>query len=218
MVAPSLERMGRLVFKPSLVAVFISAAALAACAELPDQPATQPLASAVTTTIADGAIAPPPPGFVGFCMRNPALCAPNKDTREVVLNDATRAELIAVNDRINHAITYMSDSEQYGIVNVWTLSAVGGYGNCKDYALAKRQALIADGLPEGALRIAIVRTPWNELHAVLTVDTDRGDFVLDSIAPEIEPWSATQYTWLSRQSTDSPLKWVSLDRKVADAQ
>jgi predicted transglutaminase-like cysteine proteinase len=198
-----------------LCAIAVGLTFLSACADLPQQSALPPamtLAAASTTTIADGTPAPPPPGFVSFCMHNIAVCTKHAQaaTNKVVLDEATRAKLVAVNDRINAAITYATDQEQYGVVNVWTLDAIGGYGNCKDYALAKRQALIDEGFPENALRIAIVRTAQNELHAVLTVDTDHGDFVLDSIDPQIRPWADTRYAWLSRQSASDPLRWVNL--------
>jgi predicted transglutaminase-like cysteine proteinase len=55
-----------------------------------------------------------------------------------------------------------------------------------------------------------VRTPRDELHAVLTVDTDKGVLVMDSLTAEILPWSDTHYRWLERQSSSDPLKWVSL--------
>ncbi len=197
-------------------AIAIGLTFLGACADLPQQQAALPpsmtIAAASTSTIADGRTAAPPPGFVSFCMHNMAVCTSHPATADakIVLDDVTRMRLVAVNDQINSAITWRDDAQQYGVVNLWTLDAVGGYGNCKDYALAKRQALIARGFPESALRIAIVNTPQDELHAVLTVDTDHGDFVLDSLTSDIKPWSETRYSWLSRQSSDNPMRWVNL--------
>lgn len=45
---------------------------------------------------------------------------------------------------------------------------------------------------------------------MLTVDTDKGDFVLDSINPVILPWSKTEYSWLARQSANDPLQWFKV--------
>jgi len=162
--------------------------------------------------IADGFNAAPPPGFVGFCMRSPEACTNRAApaATKVVVDDHTAATLVAVNDHVNDAITYESDVQHYGAANQWTLHTQGGLGDCKDYALAKREALRAAGLPDQALRIAIVRTRADELHAVLTVDTDKGVLVMDSLTPEIRPWAETSYLWLERQSAESPLKWVSL--------
>ena len=41
------------------------------------------------------------------------------------------------------------------------------------------------GLPEATLRISVVLGHGTVRHAVLTVATDRGDFVLDSLKDEI---------------------------------
>jgi len=153
----------------------------------------------------------PPAGFVGFCMHSPDACVNHAapPATKVVVDDRMAATLVAVNDRVNDAIVYESDVEHYGAANQWTLHPQGGRGDCKDYALAKREALRAAGLPDQALRIAIVRTPQDELHAVLTVDTDKGVLVMDSLTPEIRPWSNTSYRWLERQTAENPLKWVS---------
>lgn len=210
--------MGVGVSKGRIVAAIIGAVALSACAGLPQEGEVP--AGVATTKIADGTTALPPPGFVGFCMQNLSACTSQKGTSasEIVLDDAARQKLADVNEDINHAIAYETDAEQYGIANVWTLNAVGGFGNCKDYALAKRQALIAQGFPESALRIAVVRMQDDELHAVLTVDTDHGDFVLDSVTPDIKPWSETNYRWLTRQSAEDPIHWVHVANNFADAQ
>jgi len=32
---------------------------------------------------------------------------------------------------------------------------------------------------------------------------------VDSLTPEIRPWSDTSYRWLERQTAENPLKWVS---------
>jgi predicted transglutaminase-like cysteine proteinase len=49
----------------------------------------------------------------------------------------------------------------------------------------------------------------NELHAVLTVRTDRGEFILDNKTPEILFWYETNYRYLTRQSQTDPNLWVS---------
>jgi len=197
---------------------------VSACAQFPDdavsRQAETKVAYAATSPIADGMNTIPPAGFVGFCMRTPAACTNRGAMSEarVALDDKTAAMLVAVNDRVNNAIIYESDPEHYGVANRWELNPE--YGDCKDYALAKREALRAAGLPDSALRIAIVRTPQDELHAVLTVDTDKGALVMDSLTSDIRPWSATSYQWLERQAGDDPLHWVSLrsDGRTAAAR
>ena len=48
-------------------------------------------------------------------------------------------------------------------------------------------------------------------HAVLTVTTDRGDYVLDNQTEDIPLWSKTGYRFVKRQSQSNPNVWVSLD-------
>jgi predicted transglutaminase-like cysteine proteinase len=184
----------------------------AGCAQLPDASlSTIVVADFGAPKLNDGPSALPPPGFVSFCMHNLDACT-NRVTvaSPVKLDQQTKALLVQVNDRINNAITYESDMDQYGVANRWSLDAVGGRGDCKDYALAKRQELLAAGMSESDLRIAIVRIPSGELHAVLTVDTDAGNLVLDSLTSQIRPWSQTGYDWIQRQSSDDPLQWVKV--------
>ncbi|HMK88727.1 MAG TPA: transglutaminase-like cysteine peptidase, partial [Methylocystis sp.] len=60
------------------------------------------------------------------------------------------------------------------------------------------------------LLMTIVRDLNGEGHAVLTVKTDRGDFVLDNLSEDVRPWSATGYTFFKRQAQDDPNVWLSL--------
>ena len=76
--------------------------------------------------------------------------------------------------------------------------------------LLKRRTLIERGLPESTLLITVVRDENNEGHAVLTVRTDQGDFVLDNKRREILHWADTPYTFIKRQSEQNPLVWISL--------
>ena len=87
---------------------------------------------------------------------------------------------------------------------------VDGMGDCKIYALFKRKLLIERGFPRQALLMTIVRDLNGEGHAVLTVKTDRGDFVLDNLSETIRPWSATGYQFYKRQAQDDPNVWLSL--------
>jgi len=55
-----------------------------------------------------------------------------------------------------------------------------------------------------------VRDLDGEGHAILTVKTDRGEFVLDNLTDEIRPWDATGYRFVKRQSQSDPNVWVDL--------
>ena len=49
-----------------------------------------------------------------------------------------------------------------------------------------------------------------EGHAVLTVRTDKGDFILDNKRRDVMRWAETPYTFVKRQSERNPLVWISL--------
>jgi predicted transglutaminase-like cysteine proteinase len=122
--------------------------------------------------------------------------------------------LEAVNAEINARIKPRTDEEAFGVDDYWTLPLDNGgraEGNCKHYALEKRRMLIEAGMSEDVLSLAIVRTPQGETHAVLVVATDRGDFVLDNLTPDIRGWRESGYTWLSRQTPGAPLRWAAID-------
>jgi predicted transglutaminase-like cysteine proteinase len=152
----------------------------------------------------------PPSGFIDFCIRNPVQCVAPAGQPEVVQLDQRNWETLEfVNERVNRTIRVLDDFVHYGRADYWTI-AQDGTGDCEDFALTKRKELIDAGLPERALRIAVVRTWSNEGHAVLTVATDHGDYVLDNLTMQILPWREARYTWISRQDAENPLLWVSL--------
>ena len=76
--------------------------------------------------------------------------------------------------------------------------------------LLKRRMLMQAGWPREALLITVVRDKKGDGHAVLTVKTDKGDFVLDNQEEEILLWSETGYRFVKRQSQSNPNVWVSL--------
>jgi predicted transglutaminase-like cysteine proteinase len=56
----------------------------------------------------------------------------------------------------------------------------------------------------------MVRDKRDEGHAVLTVTTDKGDYVLDNQNEHISLWWKTGYRFVKRQSRSDPNVWVSL--------
>jgi predicted transglutaminase-like cysteine proteinase len=55
-----------------------------------------------------------------------------------------------------------------------------------------------------------VRDKNSDGHAILTVKTDKGEFVLDNQTDEILLWSDTGYRFVKRQSQANPNVWISL--------
>jgi predicted transglutaminase-like cysteine proteinase len=111
-----------------------------------------------------------------------------------------------INREINRAIRHREDRDVYGRADLWA-AGDSGVGDCEDYALAKRAALIQAGVPARALSIALVETRRGESHAVLLIDTDKGAMVLDNLSPWIRRWDQTPYTWIARQTPGDPLTW-----------
>ncbi|HXJ03157.1 MAG TPA: transglutaminase-like cysteine peptidase [Micropepsaceae bacterium] len=158
-----------------------------------------------------GAPAKPPSGYVAFCARVPDQCAmPTNAPREINLTDDVWNTLEAVNTAFNKAIAPEDDRDHYGTTEYWTIPT-DGYGDCEDYVVAKRQALIKAGLPAPALRIAVVFAPHFVRHAVLTVATDKGNYVLDNLRSGIVTWDKTGYAFIERQDPASSSGWVSLE-------
>jgi predicted transglutaminase-like cysteine proteinase len=59
--------------------------------------------------------------------------------------------------------------------------------------------------------ITTVTTETGEGHAVLTVVTDQGDYVLDSRTASIKLWSSTGYEFYTRQAQHNPRTWVWIE-------
>jgi predicted transglutaminase-like cysteine proteinase len=151
-----------------------------------------------------------PIGWVQFCGENPRDCQVDALPGQVAKLD-TRAwrELVRINREINDTIEPISDLEHWGVLERWSYPT-DGKGDCEDYALEKRKRLIAAGWPRQSLLVTVVRDKKGDGHAVLTVKTDRGDFVLDNQEARIKGWTDTGYTFVKRQSEQHPNKWVSL--------
>jgi predicted transglutaminase-like cysteine proteinase len=158
--------------------------------------------------------ADPPPGFVSFCIRFADQCDSPNDaaSSNIHLTPLRWRDLLRVNRWLNHEIHPMDDLHHYGRLEYWTIPS-DSYGDCEDYALAKRAALIRLGFPMAALRIAVVRLPRGEGHAVLTVVTDRGDYVLDNESDAVSGWRHSNYQWIERQDVRKKSGWVLLQQQ-----
>ncbi|MFG1465107.1 transglutaminase-like cysteine peptidase [Xanthobacter sp. DSM 24535] len=151
-----------------------------------------------------------PIGYVRFCAENKGACTAEGDLiPQVRLDPAHLSTLDQVNRDFNTAIAPVTDMDHYGEVERWSYPD-DGKGDCEDYVLAKRRALINLGWPASVLLITVVRDKEGDGHAVLTVVTDRGDLILDNQENEILPWQDTGYRYVKRQSQGDPTLWVSL--------
>jgi predicted transglutaminase-like cysteine proteinase len=151
-----------------------------------------------------------PIGWVDFCIENKSECATTpSEPRDVVLTSKAWTDMIKVNAWVNESIKPMTDLEHWGVVERWNYPD-DGYGDCEDYVLLKRRMLMQAGWPREALLITVVRDKKGDGHAVLTVKTDHGEFILDNQEPQVLPWTKTGYRFVKRQSQSDPNLWVAL--------
>jgi predicted transglutaminase-like cysteine proteinase len=165
-----------------------------------------------------GASSRPPIGWIEFCAENKQECATRPtEARDVVLSPAAWADLVRINNWVNTKIKPMTDIEHWGVVERWSYPD-DGYGDCEDYVLLKRRMLVQAGWPRSALLITVVRDQRGDGHAVLTVKTDKGEFILDNQNEAVLLWSETNYRFVKRQSQTDPNVWVALgDLRPASA-
>ena len=156
----------------------------------------------------------PPVGFVQFCERVPENCKPETAHRRFAMTDEKWLTVRIVNSFVNGAITPVDDETLYGKAEYWTLPTDAG--DCEDIMLLKKKLLVAEGVAAEALRITVVLDENGGGHAVLTLITSDGDYILDNRRNDIRLWSNTGYTFLKRQADHNSQKWVSL-RPAADS-
>lgn len=150
-----------------------------------------------------------PIGHVDFCRREPQACASARlAPQRIVLDAEAMAELRRINDYVNTNIAPITDQDLYGVEEYWTYPR--DRGDCEDYALLKQRFLIDAGWPESALLVTVVRDEKGDGHAVLTVVTDRGDYVLDNQREPVLAWQDTGYDFVKRQSQTNVRQWVFL--------
>jgi predicted transglutaminase-like cysteine proteinase len=151
----------------------------------------------------------PPVGYVRFCARNPADCKPiNKYDGHLQMTAKLWEVLYTLNTRINTAIAPTSDQDLYGVPEFWAYPQAAG--DCEDYVLQKQKELGTMGVPSGNLLITVVRDEKGDGHAVLTISTAQGDFIMDNRRNDIRAWNDTGYKFLKRQSAQDPKAWVAL--------
>jgi predicted transglutaminase-like cysteine proteinase len=160
--------------------------------------------------ISVGEAARAPAGWSQFC----AEYAPECDTtelaaRDVALTSQAWNELVRLNRWVNETITPLTDVEHWGVSERWNYPD-DGYGDCEDYVLLKRKTLMQAGWPRQALLVTVVRDKQGDGHAVLTVKTDKGEFILDNQTEEVLLWSETEYRFVKRQSQTDPNVWIAL--------
>nr|WP_245514883.1 transglutaminase-like cysteine peptidase [Jiella endophytica] len=149
-----------------------------------------------------------PIGHYEFCKRYPSTCQANPTSAALKLTPQVWKRIVAVNSAVNSNIFPRTDEEIYGVPEYWAYPTT--QGDCEDFALLKQYMLEREGVPASALLVTVVKQTNGDGHAVLTLRTDQGDFVLDNLDNKILAWQATDYTYLKRQAADNSGKWVGI--------
>ncbi|MBB4067085.1 putative transglutaminase-like cysteine proteinase [Gellertiella hungarica] len=157
-----------------------------------------------------GGVTSQPIGHYEFCQRNLVECS-------IRLSSSPAPELSAqgwaaieeVNRSVNKRIAPRTDKQIFGQEEVWAYPTTEG--DCEDYALLKRRELARRGFSLSDLLITVVRKPDGEGHAILTVRTAQGDFVLDNLEADVRAWNETSYLYVKRQSSSDTGRWVSIE-------
>jgi predicted transglutaminase-like cysteine proteinase len=159
----------------------------------------------------------PPIGWIDFCTRRPDECDQAEvAARSVPLTRSNWAIITKINSMVNNRVRQAEDIAVYGVAEYWDYPDKN-IGDCEDFALQKRKLLIGMGVPRQALLMTVVRDQEGLGHAVLTVVTDKGDFILDNKVNAVLAWVDTGYSFVKRQSRTQDDQWVRLGDPAAIA-
>ncbi len=158
----------------------------------------------------------PPIGHVRFCQRYPLDCDKYRYLgKRMKLTNKRWNQLVKINRAVNHAINPVTDKEHHGVIEYWDYPS--NNGDCEDFVLLKRRLLTESGWPENSLLITVVRDEEGAGHAILTVRTHKGDYILDNKHDQVQVWNKAPYRFVKRQSAKHPKFWVSLYPKEKES-
>ncbi|MCJ7995197.1 transglutaminase-like cysteine peptidase [Rhizobium cremeum] len=192
----------------ALAALVVSLAVMAPASTALTAPKTQ-------LSMQTGNITSQPIGHYEFCRSYPDECSVRTRPGPAPRVTAHGWSIVReVNGSVNAAITPMTDAEIYGREEVWAYPSDAG--DCEDYVLLKRKKLMEAGFSPSDLLITVLRKPDGEGHAVLTLRTAEGDFVLDNLTDDVKLWTNTPYTYLKRQASFDSGRWVTIENGTTD--
>lgn len=166
--------------------------------------------SAANMSMKTGRVTSQPIGHYEFCKQFNAECKPVKGSGAAPrVTDYGWDVIREINHAVNFSVMPKTDLELFGKEEVWTYPDIAG--DCEDYVLLKRHMLMERGFSAADVLITVVRKPDGEGHAVLTLRTSEGDFVLDNLEDEIKHWRQTPYRYLKRQASTNSGRWVTIE-------
>ncbi|AZO05632.1 transglutaminase [Mesorhizobium sp. M2A.F.Ca.ET.037.01.1.1] len=104
---------------------------------------------------------------------------------DIAAGKGFRDKLSFVNSSINRLIAYRKDSAVYGKLDYWAKPSEileHRAGDCEDFAILKMAALLRAGIPAQSMSLVVLQDRRRKFfHAVLSVSTGSGAFILDSL-------------------------------------
>ena len=157
-----------------------------------------------------GAITSQPIGHYEFCLTHRDECSiKSANTVAPRVTEFGWNVVRQINSKVNHDIMPMTDMEIFGREEVWAYPK--DVGDCEDFALLKRKMLIQAGFSPADVLMTVVRKQDGEGHAVLTLRTADGDYILDNLDSNVKLWSQTPYRYLKRQASFNTGRWVTIE-------
>ncbi|MCP4075904.1 MAG: transglutaminase-like cysteine peptidase [Gammaproteobacteria bacterium] len=154
-------------------------------------------------------VTPRPLPYQDFCRRYPAECLLNGN-RTIKLTPKALTLLQRINTQVNNEVSFMLDIDQYNQEEFWALPLTGS-GDCEDKALEKRHRLAKLGFPRAAMRLMIAsHKKFLNSHALLTIETDSGIYVMNSFTDKVKAWYQTPYNYEARERVDG--QWDRYDQ------
>jgi len=174
-----------------------------------------PAGAAVTApksalSMVTGNLTSQPIGHYEFCQRYREECEiRTRSSAPARVTEHGWSVIRSINASVNAEIHPMTDMEVFGREEYWAYPVDAG--DCEDFVLLKRRKLMEAGFSVADLLITVVRKPDGEGHAILTMRTSEGDFVLDNLHDEVKPWYQTNYSFLKRQASFDTGRWVTIE-------
>ncbi|MCZ8547901.1 transglutaminase-like cysteine peptidase [Mesorhizobium qingshengii] len=105
---------------------------------------------------------------------------------DVVRGKEFSDKLSYINSSVNRLIAYKKDSTVYGKFDYWAKPSEildRRAGDCEDFAILKMTALLRAGIPAQSMSLVVLQDrKRNFFHAVLSVSTSSGTFILDNLS------------------------------------
>ena len=200
--------LGRPVLAGSVLALSLLLSCASGQAASQRQSRHAPIPKATAISVGEQTLTPW--GWADFCNRNAGECDANAlPAEDLELTARSWNSIRRVNALVNAMIQPQSDMDHWNALDRWDIPT-DGRGDCEDYVLLTRKLLMAEGFPRQSLLVTVVKDENGEGHAILTVKTDRGDFILDNMRDEVKAWSQLPYRFVKRQSQTDPNVWEQI--------